>query len=134
MNETVDVASALSRFCPALATDWSVHAADLDLPYVALGHLAGRLVAVDQDDPEADFGPLFHEVERLVAGGDSATRNLLIVGFLEGLQNVAPVPERWAALLGPSTREAWAGVEAFWLGRMTPTAFNKLVDGDIGTV
>ena len=108
--------------------DWAVTATDLDLPYVALGHLAGRLVVIDQLQPGTDFAPLFQEVERLIAEGDATMRNLLIVGFLEGLQNVTTSAERWEELLGPSTREAWAGINDLWLGRMTPAAFNKLVD------
>jgi hypothetical protein len=129
VSETQDVASDLASTCPALAVDWAVNAIDIDLPYVALGHFACRLIAVERAYPETDFAPLFQEIERLITGGDSALRNLLIVGFLEGLQNVAPRSvERWEPLLGPSTRKAWSALNELWLGRMTPSAFNKFVD------
>lgn len=130
MSETTDVASDLASTCPALVVDWAFSATDLDLPYVALGHLAARLIAVDRAHPGTDFAPFFQEVERLIVGGDSAMRNLLIVGFLEELQNVAPrYVERWEPLLGPSSREAWSALNDLWLGRITASAFNKLVDG-----
>ena len=130
VSETTDVASDLASTCTALAVDWADNATDLDLPYVALGHLAGRLIAVDRAHPGTDFTPFFQEVERQIASGDSTIRNLMIVGLLEGIQTAAPNDgERWEPLLGPSTREAWSALNDAWLGRMAPAEFNKLVDG-----
>jgi hypothetical protein len=125
-----DVASQLARTCPALAADWAETGADLELPYVALGHLAGRLVAVDQARPDTDFGPLFDEVEHLLVGGDSAMRNLVAAGFLEALQNQGRgASAKWEPLLGPVSRAAWTALTNLWSGRISPKEFNRLIDG-----
>ena len=130
VRQSQDVASDLASICPELAADWAANATDLDLPYVALGHLASRLMAVDRAHPGADFAPLFQGVERLMVDGNPALRNLLIVGFLEGIQNSAPTSVgKWEPLLGPSTRKAWSALNDLWLGRITASAFNEVVDG-----
>ncbi len=85
---TSDVASELASRIPALATDWAVNAEDLDLPYVAVGHLARRLIALANVQQALDCRPLFDDVEARLMTGDPAERNLLIVGFLEGLQSL----------------------------------------------
>jgi hypothetical protein len=127
---TEDVASQLAALVPELAADWRVSAGDLDLPYVALGGLASRMVALDGEERDIDWQPVFKEVDRRLVG-PAETRNLLIVGFLETLQNVTMNagrdPRRWAPLLPPHAREGWDALNALHAGRMSPKRFNSFV-------
>src|SRR3989442_5751182 len=98
-----DVASLLAGTTPELVQDWTP--IDLDLPYVALGHLASQVVALDAARPAIDFTPLFNEFERRLNLATDQWRDLLIYGFLESLQNVTLANKRslsrWEPLLGP---------------------------------
>ena len=128
MSEQVDVASELAASCPELAIDWQVHGSDLDLPYVALGHLASRLVQVRRRYPAADFRPLFNDVEIRIGAAEPGVRNLVTVGFLEALQNVErDAGARWENLMGPETLAAWRALNDFWTGRMSSEDFNRIV-------
>ena len=128
MSEQVDVASELAESCTELAMDWKVNGSDLDLPYVALGHLASRLVEVRQLHPHADFRRLFNDVETRLSAAQPGVRNLIILGFLEALQNVdREKATRWESLLGPETRQAWVALNDVWAGRITPETFNRIV-------
>jgi hypothetical protein len=128
MSDHEDVASQLAGLCPELAIDWEVNGSDLDLSYVALGHLASRLVEVRELYPNADFGRLFDDVEIRLAAAQPGIRNLIIVGFLEALQNVdRERATRWESLFGPETREAWVALNYVWAGRISPEVFNHIV-------
>jgi len=125
-----DVASELAGSVPELAADWAANAEDLDLSTVALGHLARRLIALSDAKPTVDIGPLFAEVEVRLSSGDAITRDILITGFLEALQNVdAGRADRWRAVLGPSTAAAWNALNRLWAGRMKPGEWNAFVSG-----
>jgi hypothetical protein len=132
---STDVASELAGTVPQLENDWRTTQDELDLPYVALGFLAGRIVELDQIDPNPDWKPLFAEVERRLRGADPSTRELLIVGFLEGLQNVSGNrghdPARWEPLLGPLTRDAWTVLNDMWNLKVPPGSFNEFGSRDI---
>lgn len=45
-----------------------MNAADLDLPYVALGHLATRIVALESGPRAINWRPVFAEIERRLDG------------------------------------------------------------------
>ena len=130
-----DVASGLAGTVPQLDFDWRTTQDELDLPYVALGFLAGRVDELDQVDPAPDWRPLFADIERRLRAADPPTRELLIVGFLEGLQNVAGNrghdPARWEPLLGPLTREAWTVLNDMWNLKVAPGRFDEFVSRDI---
>jgi hypothetical protein len=125
-----DVASELAACVPELAADWALNAGTQDLATVALGQLAGRLVAVSHSKPTADFAPLFAELEVRLSNGDAPTRDILITGFLESLQNVdAARADHWQAFLGPSTSAAWNALYDMWAGRMKPGEWSAFVRG-----
>jgi hypothetical protein len=127
---TMDVTSELAAKVPEIAADWAVEAEDLDLPFVAMGQLARRVVSVADASKQVDFKPLFDEVETRLSTGDEALRELLIIGFLEGLQNIdAGGSSRWERLLGPATMEAWVGLNDVWAGRLDPAAFKRIIEG-----
>jgi hypothetical protein len=130
-----DVASDLARSVPQLDAAWQSAQHEVDLPYVALGELAGRIIELDQLDPRPDWMPLFVDVESRLGAADPITRELLIVGFLEDLQNITMNTghdlARWGPLLGPLTREAWTALVGVWQGKMSPMRFNAFVARDI---
>ena len=80
---------------------------------------------------DSGFADVFETIERLVGSGDSAIRNLVIVGFLEDLQNISLNKSielaAWNRWLQPQTRMAWDMVVKFWNGELTPDAFNSFV-------
>ena len=102
-------------------------------PYSILGELAQRLVACMQADETKHFGNVFESVETILGRASPETRDLIIVGFLEDLQNISldgPLGlSAWTSWLGTSTREAWDTVEAAWSGRLSPAQFNDAIRG-----
>lgn len=100
--------------------------------YVACGDLARELVRLARSSANSDFRELFRVIEQLLAG-PPATRNLIIVGMLEAIQNVSlnnDLPlERWDLFLEPRTREAWQALIDMWAGRRSARDFNRFVDG-----
>ncbi len=79
------------------------------------------------------FEPVFAEVERQLATASPEVRDLIIVGFLEDLQNLSlngNVPlAAWEPWLGNKTSEAWRVLEDFWLGRLQQGQLNSYVRG-----
>ena len=130
-----DVASELARSVVQLDDDWRRTQDDLDLPTVALGHLARRVIELDQTESPPDWSTLFDDVERRLSVADAAGREILVTGFLEGLQNNSLNggldPARWEPLLGRTTRTAWSALNDLWAGRMTPKKWSALMSRDI---
>ena len=102
-------------------------------PYAILGELAQRLVASMQADETAHFDQVFDTVETILGSASPETRDLIIVGFLEDLQNIslnrAVGLTAWTVWLGTNTREAWDTLEAAWSGRVSPAQFNDAIRG-----
>ncbi len=107
----------------------------LDLPYTALGYLAAVMVRDAHFLAEGELTDFFNELEEALARSDSATRSLLIVGFIEDLQNVAshhpeaPVP--WLRYAGERTRIAWGWVNGLWSSELSPLEFNRRVENGL---
>lgn len=102
-------------------------------PYTVLGELAHRLVAGMQVDQTAQFGGIFDAVERTLSSASPDSRDVIIVGFLEDLQNLSlnrnVALTAWSPFLGPHTREAWGRLEAYWSGELSPHQFNEFIGG-----
>ena len=84
---------------------------DPDLPYMALMGLSAEIVrrAVDRRMP--DLIQIFASLESRIRAGDRETRELLVVGVVEGIQNLlSRNPESTAlieSLLGRETARYW---------------------------
>jgi len=103
------------------------------LVYSHLGDLASFLSVRAAAGATSDFTAFFEEFERLLQY--SIARNLLIVGFLEDLQNVSlnrglPL-DLWDRYLGPKTKIAWEAIKDVWSGKLAPEHFNALVEGPL---
>jgi hypothetical protein len=102
-----------------------------DEPYNHLGQLAHHLVAQLQASKVDGFAPVFVEVENQLAAASPEVRDLVIVGFLEDLQNISlnrEVPlTAWTPWLGTKTAEAWTVLDDMWSGRLSPEAFKRYI-------
>lgn len=81
------------------------------------------------------LGPVFAEVESQLATAGPEARDLIIVGFLEDLQNVSlnqDVPlTAWLPSLGKRTAEGWQVLEDVWSGKLLPGALNAYTHGPV---
>jgi len=91
MDPTLDVVDRLIQSYEPYIEEWNAirmrDEFDPDLPYTHLGNLAIFLVERAGVGAFDGFDLLFDEFERLL--DEAGMRNLLIVGFLEDLQNVS---------------------------------------------
>ena len=117
-----DVRPTLIRACPELLKPFEQSDADdhADLPYLQMGAIARYLGERLRRRETGCFASLFEAVEGCIIRGDEVTRNLVIVGLLEDLQNsgVTGVTDlsRWRPYLGPTTTRAWDALERLWNG------------------
>jgi hypothetical protein len=63
----------------------------------------------------------FDLMEYWLKNGNESVRELIVIGFLEDLQNLASRQgfgkEAFVPFLGPKSREAWDELERFWGGK-----------------
>jgi hypothetical protein len=126
--DTPRLISDLLAGCPALADQVTVRP---DEPYGTMTQLARALVDRMRSGDHECFLALFAKVEHDLAA-DESSRNLLIVGFLEDLQNLslhAGVPlDHWRTWLGPEATAGWDALTKVWAGEISTSAFNAIVD------
>jgi hypothetical protein len=71
----------------------------------------------------ADLQHAFELVEQWLVNGNQNLRDLIAIGFLEGLQNVASWQEFgrevFIPFLGPQSHQAWNEIERTWAGKMS---------------
>jgi len=114
----------LIAICPGFAQAWQAH---LDWwegepagDYNDVGALA-QWVVERIGAGELDCLPaLFQDVEAILEDASDELRNLLLVGFLEDVQNVAANtgvdPDVVLPFLGPESRKGWFDLIKFWHG------------------
>jgi len=125
LTEIVDVVRRDGWSHPAAAEETG--------PYSVLASLALHLVDLSDAGPFALFPAVFGALERWLARGDAAIRNVLIVGLIEDLQNISLnrgiALDSWEEWLGTRSRDAWDVVMGMWAGRVTPDALKAYVEG-----
>ena len=79
--------------------------------YLAMGELAHYVVECYEQDDTTQYQKLFSAVERVLQNGDSEVQNLVWVGLLEDIQNIASHrslgPDVFRVWLGPQSLIAW---------------------------
>jgi hypothetical protein len=130
--EVSSARDALVELYPAFWREYQASSMyDADLTYVHLGGLAQHLVDLLQADETHTFEGFFGSVEQLLSTATPPQRDLLIVGFLETLQNVSlnrgmPLV-RWERWLRPLSLEAWQVLIALWDARCSGPEFGQFV-------
>ncbi|UTW60822.1 hypothetical protein KFE98_12385 [bacterium SCSIO 12741] len=88
------------------------------LPYVEMGDIARFIVDKKKSDNTEHFIPFFENVEELMIHGDQYTRELMVVGLFEGIQNRGGSQidyyrsfDKW---LKPESLKAWRKLIEFW--------------------
>ncbi len=59
----------------------------------------------------------FDLMEYWLNNGNKTVQELVVIGFLEDLQNLAVGREAFVPFLGPKSREAWIELDRFWDGK-----------------
>lgn len=139
------VIAALRMACPSFEQLWAAHVDEwADTPgdrgvYLDVGLFAQHLVTLLERDKTSEFGNVFDAVERLFDSHDAGVREVLSVGLLESIQNVAAnqrgrsFAARFKSWLGPSSLREWDALDVFWHGPRPATRwrqFWKWVAGD----
>ncbi len=119
------VISLFLEACPDALDKWKEHLEWWDGEeaglYNDISIFAHYIVDSFSEGKTEMFPAVFKLVEGLIVDGDEETRNLAVVGFLEGLQNIASWREfgnkvflQW---LGSNSRLAWLELEEIWAGK-----------------
>lgn len=114
--------AALRRAAPGFRRWWAHYrtlAYDPALASVNIGELARWVAGLFRGHAAtAGLRPLFAAVERMLAAGDEALDNLLVIGFFESL--IMEHDDRWfdprplyRMLAGPRSRRAWRTAAAY---------------------
>jgi hypothetical protein len=118
-----DVVPAFLAACPTVGPAWREHLAfwgdeqDRGL-YNDAAVIAHHLVDSYERGDLSEFPAAFAVLERFLTEGDQPTRDLVMIGVIEDIQNIASHrpfgPGVFAAWLGPASRAAWEEVNGWW--------------------
>ena len=116
MIEHEQVMPLILEACPSFKEAWDGSDSQERL-YVVVGDLANHLLELYRDQRIDEFGPLCEVIERLNTEGSSFVKELVAIGFLEGVQNVWTDPEEFCRFLLPESRKLWKEQNDFWTRR-----------------
>ena len=110
--------------CPGFSDAWQAHLqwweGEPAGEYNDLGELAQWIVGRMAEGDVECFSTLFTEVEALLRDASTEIRNLLVIGLLEDIQNVAVNgsldPDLILPYLGPESRKGWFELIEMWHG------------------
>jgi hypothetical protein len=125
MLSNTEVITNLIEACPGIESKWEEHLAwwgdEERGSYNDISVIAHYLVERVTEDQTDFFPKVFQLIEQYLVEGGEEIRNLMVVGLLEGLQNVGSwesvgyrVFEKW---LGPESQLAWRYLEKLWEGK-----------------
>ncbi|HET7031046.1 MAG TPA: hypothetical protein VFI34_11085 [Candidatus Limnocylindrales bacterium] len=115
----------LTAACPSFAGAWADYRAEWaddpdPHPFLETGRFANHLVDLLERGEVVEMPTVFEAVERLLVDDDAGVRDLVKIGLIESLGNVASNRHgwRWAARfrdwLGPRATEAWEDIHRMW--------------------
>jgi hypothetical protein len=97
---------------------------DVELPYIWMGGFVRHVIEARLAGREAEVEAVFAVVEQRIeeprpGWAMSDESNLVVVGFIEDLQNgnlhpPGSSPRDFHACLGPKSRRAWDAMNGFW--------------------
>jgi len=116
--------SSLLGILPSAKDAWEEHLKDSegdDLSYVGISVFTRRIVELSENNKMETFPSVFATVEKLLREGNEEVKGLMIVGFLESLQNISSWTNRgskdFVEWLQPKTLQAWKELETAWEGK-----------------
>jgi hypothetical protein len=90
------------------------------LDYVDIGEIINYLVEKKKCNDTSQFDEFFNRLEAILDNGDGYTKDLMVFGLLEGIQNVSGFDvncyagfDEW---MKPKTKVAWEQLIKFWEG------------------
>jgi hypothetical protein len=123
---------ALQNLLQAAGPLGVVSSRDFDIgPYLVLAAVAHNMTAALRRGDTHRFNRFFEVLEAEIEKATPETRDLLVVGFLEDLQNISLHEEiqleDWSGWLGTLTAEAWRVLIDMWSGRLAQGEFNRYI-------
>lgn len=117
----LDVIGELLEASPSFAPvfgEYLERSGDQRLDYVAVGEFASHVVGLYEHGDLHEFPAVFARIESLYERARDSDQNLLTVGLIEGIQNIALnhglAPDAFRLYLGPRTQVEWDNVIRFW--------------------
>lgn len=121
MIASVKIVPLLLEACPTFRSDWDAHlqewAPEAPGHYLDAAVIAAFLVARNAQGDTRTVSIGFEVLEQVLLEGDDEARNVVIVGVLETVQNIAGSRGDAGAFrpyLGPATLQAWEGLNKLW--------------------
>lgn len=118
MSATREAVESIITTVPGFRSRWEAFLnqwGDEDTPwYLAMGDLASYVVESYEDGHVAELRALFNAVETALVSADESLKELVSIGFIEDLQNVA------------SHHAAGAGVFRHWRGVTSLVVWDKI--------
>ncbi len=123
-DPVTSVMPALLESCSSFHNAWDLHLAEWGDEergvYIDVGVFSDHLVGLLERGDTQEFPAVFDTVERLLREGDDDVVNVVKIGFLEDLGNIAanrhdwPFAARFREWFGPATNDAWDDIHRFW--------------------
>lgn len=127
MIQKSEVMELLLNACPSYIKRWKEHSnfyycnGEEQLLYIDLGDFSGHLVDLYTNNELNEFNQVFDIVELLLIDGDDFVKEAAIIGFLEGIQNIASnsgvKPTEFMRFLKPTSAKWWNNLNDFWSGK-----------------
>jgi hypothetical protein len=115
-----DFPAAIHQLLEAMP-EVTVHLDSSMKPKQIMERLAHRVIELAKAGQTESFARIFEVVESQVIYGSQETQELMIVGFLENIKNIASLENMdysvFESLLGSETHVAWRWLEKRWQGK-----------------
>ncbi len=125
MVELNEVNNFSLKICPNVHDEWNEHlewwGGDERGSYNDIAVFVHHTVDCYEQNDQSSLNNIFSLVEKLILDGAQEIRNLMIIGFLETLQNFASHRDYgykvFEVYLGLESQKAWRQLEILWEGK-----------------
>ena len=118
-----EVIAEFLNVCPSIAPAWQEHLTFWEGEedrgfYNDVSVIAHHLVDCFEQGRHNEFPTVFALMERFLSEGDKAVRDLIMIGLIEDIQNIASHksfgPEVFVSWLGAMSQRVWDEVNSWW--------------------
>jgi hypothetical protein len=125
MVDKSEIIPSFLEVCPSFRERWETRVKSWGSrergDYNDIGELADHIVDLYEKGETERFSDIFDLVEELVNEGNQEVRDLMTIGLLEDIRNIAshrPFGNSvFLSWLGPTSRQAWFEIEEIWRGK-----------------